>query len=227
MQQETYTGGYSSGYSSGYSGYQSSGGGFKKFNGLELIVIVLCLIAIIAVGVWGFLSANRRFRDEQRTQHIDQVLAALDQFYNNSSLEPSRRRYPISVCSNSLNEVDYELTLREHLTGQRPALDRHAYIDTGDFPRDPWGDYVTDFRNKQVPFRCPSIFVNGPATTSYEDSFPSCDFSSTRGLRQCYLFTSSVNGDSFQLGYWSEVNNAFIVYSRFRSDPLEANAVRF
>jgi hypothetical protein len=224
MQQGQYSG---SGGGYGYSSYSTAGytTGFKKFNGLELIVILLSFVAIVGVGLWGFFAANTRFRDEQRADHINQVIVALDQFYLNSSLQPSRRRYPISVCSNNLNEVDYESTLRLHLTGQRPDLDSHAYISQEDFPRDPWGTYSTVFSQKEVPFRCPNIFPTGPETPKYTDDYPACDFSSQLDYTNCYLFTSSVNGDSYQIGYWSEVNNAFIVFSRFREDFIETSIV--
>lgn len=218
----SYSSGYTS-YSSGYSGGYTSG--FKRFNGLEVGIIILTIIALIGVFTWGLLANNTMLRDQQRATHIQQVLQALDQFYVNSALQPSERAYPVSVCSSNLNEVDYEWTLKNHLTGKQVELDSHSYIDDSNFPNDPWGSYNSNFRQKAAPFRCTNIFPNGSATTQYIDGRESCDFSSANNIRYCYLFTSSVNGDSFQLGYWSEQNNAYIVYSRFREDALQVNVL--
>lgn len=225
MQQESYP---TTGYTPDYQSYTSGGGdvggymsgGFKQLNGLELIVLILSLCAVIISFVWGVFASNTGLRDNQREAHILQVLSALDQFYVNSNLDPTNRKYPVAVCSNSLNEVDYELTLRLYLTGQQVAFDKHAYIAKDDYPRDPWGDYATQFADKKTPFRCSNILPQGNATDAYFDQYPSCDFSPVNNLRSCYVFTSSVNGDSFQLGYWSEVANSFVVYSRFRSEQV-------
>lgn len=214
------TGGYDS-YSTIGIGYSNQG--FQRLNGLEIIVIIVCILSLIGAGLWGLFTSNTSLRDQQRKAHIEQVLTAMNQFYQNSSFVPSLRRYPIAVCSNNLNEVDYESTLRLHLIGKQRELDSHIYINEDNFPRDRWGEYATSFDQKKTKFRCPNILQEG--ANNYDDSYPSCDFSSTRNLNKCYLYSSSTNGDSFQLAYWSEVNNRFVVYSKFRDNQVTISTV--
>jgi hypothetical protein len=165
------------------------------------------------------MQTNAINRDQQRRSDISQVQNALDNFYLNTSNIPSRRFYPVAICSGDLNEVDFESTLRNFLTGQKPEVDPHVYIKPENFPKDRWGVYSSTFVERKVPFRCPNILPAG--STGYPDNTPSCNFSPTRRIRQCYIYTSSNNGDTYQIGYWSEAQNKFVIYKRFRQEAIQ------
>ncbi|MEM1312088.1 MAG: hypothetical protein AAGF07_01340 [Patescibacteria group bacterium] len=197
----------------------------KRINLLEIIVIVVCLISLLGISWWAFSSQNAVNRDRQRLQDISQVVNGLNEFYINSNTIPSQRAYPKAICSGSLNEVDFEFTLKRHLTGQVIELDTHKYIREEDFPRDNRGVYSTTFGEREIPYRCveklnSSKDIN-PQTQIYNDNTLSCNFSQASNLRKCYLYTSSTNGDLFRLGYWQESANRFVTYRKFRDEPLQ------
>ena len=210
------------GYSNSFQGY--SGSSYRRINILEIGTVLVSVVLIVGIFIWGLNSQNQINRDRQRNHDINEVITALEDFYINTSTIPSRRFYPISVCSGSLNEVDFELTLRQHLTGALPEIDTHTYIQPDRFPRDKWGDYATTFGDRRVDFRCPEkLTFNEQVTTNtqiYSDGYPTCNFSSRRGVNRCYLYTSSTSGDTFKIGYFQESSNQFIIYTKFREEPL-------
>jgi hypothetical protein len=210
------------GYNSGYNPYSNnfSGSSFKRINLLEVGVVLLAIVLVIGAFAWGLITTNTENRDKQRAKDIAQVINALDNFYLNSNRIPSQRIYPIAKCSSDLNEVDFEATLRSHLIGERKELDSHAYIKNEDFPRDKWGIYDVEFSKRSVPFRCPNL-VGGSQAVSYTDKYPSCNFSSTKRINKCYLYTTSNNGDTYQIGFYSESQKRFIVYKKVREEPLQ------
>ncbi len=201
----------------------------KKLNSLEKITIAICVFILIGVGLFGFISQTAANRDTQKVEDISQVLIALEQFYNNSSTIPSQRAYPVSVCSQKPNEVDYEYTLSEYLSGSREKFDSHTYIQKQSFPNDPWGQYSTIYSQNRVTTRdCPGVFISeeqNPEDNIYSDRRASCNFNNgdrtQRTLRNCYLYGSSSNGDSFELAYYSESNGRFVIYSRYRDNQYQ------
>jgi len=198
----------------------------SKINGLELILVIICVIAVIGVSVYGFNVKNAQNRDEQRGLFIREVTLALDEYYKNSSRIPSDRNYPKSVCSGDLNEVDFELTLRNHLTGLVPEKDNHAYIDPQKFPSDTWGSYVSTFESRPFAHRCAERLNLGKSGQIYYDSRNSCLFKPSLGYNKCFLY-NSVNGDSYQIGYFSESTKQFIVFEKFRDQEIKKGVAAF
>jgi hypothetical protein len=203
----------------------------KGLNLLEKITILICIVFIISSGVFGFVSQTAYNRDAQKLEDISQVLAALDQFYINSSTIPSQRAYPISVCSQKPNEVDYEYTLGEYLSGKREKFDSHIYISQDYLPNDPWGKYSQTYSQNSVSTRdCPGIFINSnqnPQDNIYADGRRSCNFNNGNTkqiiLRNCYLYGSSSNGDSFELAYFSQSAGRFVIYSKYRDSLYQVS----
>jgi ABC-type antimicrobial peptide transport system permease subunit len=196
-----------------------------RVNGLEFLVIIFSVIAVIGVGIFGFSVQEAVNRDKQRTFDMENImLPALLDFYKNSGAVENSRLYPISRCSGDLNEVDYEFTLRQNLTGRLPEVDNHTYIDQNNYPKDKSGQYSDNFKDRKVNYRCPEK-LNFSTVQSGGQIYPdyaSCNFSRSQNLRKCYLYTSTANGDTFQLGYYSESKNCFVVYTQFRSDNLKS-----
>ncbi len=193
----------------------------RPVNGLEVAIVLFSIILLIIPLIWGFWISGPSSRDEKRRHDIEQVAVALDYFYQNSNSNPSDRSYPIAICSNSANEVDFEATLRYHLTGKRPDLDNYSYIDPEKFPKDITGVYSTSLENRRSPFTCDKI-LSPTSTTIYENNYPSCNLNiSDPNLRNCYLYGSSVNGDTYYLAYYSETRNAYVFFTKFRSEPIQ------
>jgi type II secretory pathway pseudopilin PulG len=199
----------------------------KKLNLLEKATITIALLILIGITAFGFISQSARNRDTQRAEDIRVVLQAIDSFYVNSNLVPSQRAYPIAECSEKLNEVDFEFTLRQYLGGVRVSSDPHAYILPSEFPNDPWGTYDTILNDRDLELRaCPKVFneTTLAGSTIYADGAKSCNFNQRQNrYKQCYLYTSSNNGDSFELAYYSEAQGNFVIYSRFREEPIRVS----
>jgi type II secretory pathway pseudopilin PulG len=221
------SGGYA--YSEGYDGFDSFA--YKPINGTELIIIISCILSLIGVFLWGLLSTNAQNRDVQRRTDIEQVLVALDNYYLNSNTIPSNRSYPKAVCSTAANEVDFEYTLQEHLTGKRKEKDTHAYIPAESFPKDRWGAYSKTLGERKVAYRCGPLLqleTNNSNQQIYKDGVESCNFSLDRKAGRypkCYIYTTSNNGDSFALAYYSEVSGEFFYYKKFRENTVELSRI--
>lgn len=190
-----------------------------NFQLVEVLLLFVCLLILVVTFVFGIITKNTELRDAQRDNNITQVMAALDNFYNASSNVPSQRAYPIARCSNSLNEVDYEYTLRQSLTGKRNNVTLQTFVNPDLWPVDSRGRYAAEFSKRNLPFRCPNILLEN--ANSYLDNYQSCEFSSNEEKNFCYLYTSSNNGDSYQIGYYSESKDTFVVYSRFRDQGVK------
>jgi hypothetical protein len=199
-----------------------------KLNLLEIGVILFCILSIIGVFIFGFVNQSTKNRDTQRLNDISQILLALDSFYQNSSIDPSQKYYPIASCSAQLNEVDFEYSLKQYLTGKRIEKEPHQYINPSNFPKDPWGMYSQKPNQRKIKLRdCPKVFSEvGANSDIYTDQGQSCNFDrKLADYRKCYLYTSSSNGDKFELAYYSEQTGTFMVYSRFQNLPLRTESV--
>ena len=193
------------------------------FSLVEWILVFIMVVILLSIGIWGFVRQGAVNRDEQRRFDIDQVVLALDNYYLNSSQVPSNRFFPIATCSQDTNEVDYELTARLALTGQIPEVSSHPYISNDTFPTDERGQYDQTLSDRALPYRCPTKLSDRARQGGdiYLD-FPSCNFSSQGQKRNvyCYTYTSTNNGDTFRLGYFSESRNGFIILEKVRDGQL-------
>lgn len=201
---------------------------YRGVNGFEVIIVLVGILAMFISGLVGFNIQSAVNRDLQRKHDIDQVLIAINQFYLNSSPIPSARKYPASSCSSRSNEVDYEFALKQQLTGQRRDIDNHAYIKLQDFPVDPWGQYSSQKKDRQIALRTCSggkEFEQGDGAV-YADGSPSCNFrSSEEKYRQCYLYTSNPSADQFELAYYSESKKGFITFARTNNSAVREGFV--
>jgi len=198
---------------------------YRPINGLEWFVMILSVVLLVGIVSWGFMTQNNYNRDRQRENDLlRQVIPALDSFYQNSSTIEKKRFYPKAVCSGDLNEVDFELTLREQLAGAIPEIENHTYIPNDQFPKDRSGVFANTFPARKVPYRCPNV-LNFDVVEKNQiiyNNFPSCVFNLAKNLKKCYLYTSSSSGDEFRVAYFSENNNCFLVYRKFRSEALQS-----
>jgi len=219
------TGAYSQGNNSNGNSSKS-----ERVNLLEISLILVTILIIFCAGIWGYFSQRNKLKDRQKESDINQIILALDAFYQNSSLTPGERSYPIAVCSGKPNEVDYEYTLRQYLTGQRLQFDTHPYVLNENFPQDKQAVTSEFLAQREVSLRdCPQVFNTGEGLKNdlpiYSDeNYRSCNFdSNTRKFRRCYLYTSSASGDSFELAYYSEARRSFVIYSKFRDQDLKVS----
>ena len=201
----------------------------RSTNALENTLIVLIILFLIISSVLGFMDTGKQKRDSQKREDILNLIEALEEFYANSRPEQDKRFYPIALCSENPNEIDYEWTLRRHLTGQNKNVDTHMYIAPSDFPRDQSGVYNKLVSDRALPFKCSQVLSSDQEGQVYQDGYPSCNFSTQKPkFKNCYLYVSSNNGDSFSLGYYSQSQNSFIIFSKFReTDLVQTNLSRF
>jgi hypothetical protein len=202
--------------------------GYRGVNGFEVLIVIIGLIAMVVSGLVGFNIQSAVNRDLQRKHDINQVLIAINQFYINSDPIPSNRKFPSASCSSRANEVDYEFSLKQQLTGQRREVDTHAYIKLQDFPLDPWGIYSVNVSERQIPIRnCSSggIFAQNNSKV-YPDGAQSCNFrSSDQKFRNCYLYTSNPSRDQFELAYYSESRSGFVTFARSNDNQVRESFV--
>jgi type II secretory pathway pseudopilin PulG len=230
MLKNTYKFQYNS-YPSSYQNTSFGGASFdtqsyKPLNGLELIVVILSVIFLVFSLIFGYLNADTVNRDLQRKTQIDQILDTLDNFYLNSNTIPSNRAYPVAICDSLPNTVDFELTLREYLTGKRPEKDTHIYIQPANWPNDRWGEYSKTIGERKISLKCVDK-LQLPTVEStqniYKDGSESCNYSLAQNNKkyyQCFLYGSSTNGDKYSLGYYNEATNKMQVYTKFRDSKL-------
>jgi hypothetical protein len=192
------------------------------FNRFESLIIVLCLSTLTISFLIGYFQEQKINRDLQRQEHIEKVVQALDAYYLNSSKILSARKYPVSSCSSRLNPVDYEFTVKQHLTGKRKEFSTNNYLEGFDFPNDPKGIYSETFESRKIDLTsCPSQF-NNTAKSIYPDKTASCNFSSGKDkkYKMCYTYASSSVGDQYQIAYYSEAKGKFQIYSKLRNEDL-------
>jgi hypothetical protein len=193
-------------------------------NLFEKLILIVVLIPLIVFFIQGFSEQNTFNKDDRKKQDILEVIKGLDLFYLNSATLESNRNYPVSKCSGQLNEVDYEYTLNRSLTGRNLKEDTNIYIDPKDFPNDPFGNYAVKKLDRKVPFRtCPSIQKNeSDNILVYKSSEKSCNFSITESqkLPNCYLYSTDQNGLSYKIGYYSEQKKGFVIWDKFKNNPV-------
>ncbi len=191
---------------------------FKITTRRTKIIEGIMVLTPIVVGLVLFgLTFQVHARDSHKEKDIAQIIAALRLFYENSSDVEGNRVYPISLDS-QINEVDYEYTLRLHLTGQT-RLDRHAYVPEDNYPTDPWGVYTQSLVEREAPFNRLEGLPFSAEQREYLDGFPSCNFNSTeRRFSRCYLYASNGSGETFRVGYYSEVREGLVIYSETRNN---------
>jgi type II secretory pathway pseudopilin PulG len=197
----------------------------KSITGVETLVVLFVVITLISITIWGFIGQSEKNKDLQKQTDFEvNIIPALIEFYKNSGTGvESTKAYPVAKCSSDLNEVDYEFTLRKTLAGEFKELDTFNYLTKEKFPVDREGIYTLNFNERKIPYRCPeklNLSTSKNNLPIYEDGFKSCNFSSLNNFNNCYLYTSSGNGDKFQLAYYSVSDKCFIVYSKFRSENI-------
>jgi hypothetical protein len=200
---------------------------YQTFNGWELIIMVFSVIILVVALIYGVIAKGPSNRDSQRIFDMNQVSLALDSFYTNSNLIPSQRYYPISACDGSANTVDYEYTLREYLTGKKVEKETRVFVKPSDWKFDQWGTYSNSLGDRKIVQKCQPLLrldPNNKTAPIYSDGTQSCNYSSSQNnsaFYKCYLYGSSVNGDKYTLGYYSEEKGQMVISTKFRSDKTK------
>ncbi len=209
-----------------YNGYDYSGeNSAGRINGLEIIVVVVVLIAVIISSVLGYFAGKRENQDAQKSHDIAEVIKSLNYFY------AANNAYPIRQCSEDLNPIDFELTLERNLTGKVSKIGTSKYLK-GDLPRDFTGEYTNNYNSYIYNLPCASLIQDTVTKTGqvYQNGVEACNYNrspvktknnpNAKILFRCYLYTSSVSGDKYSLGYYSETMGKFVIYTKFRADKI-------
>lgn len=208
----------------GYNSEYSYNDDFKSINLGEFLLVIFCIIALLFSLFLGFYNQNYINKDNQKKFDINQVLKALESYYISSNTVPSLRYYPQSLCSEKLNEVDYDYTLRIYLTGLDITLEPNTYIFPDKWPFDKSGKYATYLKDRKIPLKsCDRVYKNlQNLDNRIYDFGNSCQFNITnKDYRNCYLYSGYSGGEKFELAYFSESKNVLVVYSRFRDGILK------
>ena len=209
-----------------YSNY-NSGGEWESLHILDFILLIIS-VCLIFIPVWiGVSSQNIRNQITQKERDMNQVILALNNFFKASSNIPSERKYPISVCSGQPNEVDYEWTLNRHLTGKEVNVEPFAHITPNDFPLDIWGEYSMTTNNRPIKLRSCDGVLGSPNANNlvYSTGAKSCNFAKINAntkFRNCYLYSTDNRGFRYQLAYYNEEIDKYILFTKNR----EAKMVR-
>ncbi len=214
---------YYSKYSSGYEKAKKD----PVITGLEAVLVLFSVLLLAGSFGFGVINSRPINQDKKKRHDINQIIAALDMYYINSDSIENKRTYPVAVCADQANEIDFEYTLRNHLSGQNQNENSHAFIPSELFPRDDWGRYSIKFENRQVPFDCAKEITHGANGEVYPNGYPSCNFSlSRKDFQKCYLYGSSVNGDSYKLVYYSEANDYLVRIDKFRDEDIKQSIIK-
>lgn len=187
----------------------------RKWGLVGRIIVGLTLLSVGWQFFSGYVAKSNELVDEKKSREIAAVMQSLSEFYKDSSPFLENRYYPIAKCSNDLNEFDFEYTLRGEVTGKKPGSLTQEYIKVGDFPSDSKGSYTNDLSNN---FKCTeSLSASEQTKGKYFDNSRHCNFN-INSQRNCYLYTSSLIGDSYKIAYWSPYYKKFVVFSKFRDE---------
>jgi hypothetical protein len=210
--------------------YSSYGGGdFQTLHILDFICLFLVLCLVTIPLYLGITSQNLANQVDQKKFQIAQVQKALDSYFVASSNIPGERKYPTSVCSGQPNEVDYEYTLLRHLSGQETKLNNFAYINDKDFPLDPFGYYSNTKNNRPIKLRiCEGVFDQSNSNQVYPDNLRSCNFQKNHPdtkYRNCYLYSTDNRGFEYQLAYYDEVKDQYVIATKNREQKATITVV--
>lgn len=192
-----------------------------SFNLLEVLIYFLCVSLLVGLFYIGFAKRENQLYDEKRVADVGVVIQALEDYYNNSNFIPEKRQYPISLCSNTvLNSVDYEFVVKKALVGKEGKIDTFEYIKPSNYSNDPKAKTTPALKNRPDNQDC----FSNMSTQTIDEYLPitgnSCLFDGGN-YKYCYLYTSSVTGDSFRIAYYSEAKKSFVIYEKFRDGDLK------
>lgn len=188
---------------------------FQSLTLLETFIITICLFVIIFAVIVGLLDQIKVNNDKIRIRNMVSVTKALASFYNDSSSIEFTRRFPISECSTSSpNSVDYEKTLNLTLTGQTigQASNGFRYIESNSYPQDLKAEFINS-----SPIAC-----GDPKTTNSNNA---CNHRPESGKNFCYLYSTSPNGDRYNLSFYSESKNRLVTLTQLRNDKLQVDNI--
>jgi hypothetical protein len=208
-----------------YSTYDV-GIGIGRLRILDYLLLFISLLLIVLPFINGISYQNMDNINAQKEKDFAQLNKALTYFFESSSSIPSQRKYPISVCSGQPNEVDFEYTLRRHLTGKIKELDNFEHIKDENFVSDRLGFYSVNTNERKVKLRdCDQVFgVEIGNNKVYDNGYKSCNFqkdSKDTTLRNCYLYASDNRGFQYQLAYYDEKTDKYNIFTKFREDDIK------
>lgn len=216
----------------------------RSIGGRGRLIVITGLILLAVLFAFGFFRHKDTIDDRNKNQDIGYIIRALNSYYDDSSEYIEGRHYPIALCSSNLNSFDFEYTLRKALTGKSAGNTLQNYIDTQNYPQDRLGKYVSKFsdydglKSDKIGERTPiyncrdklPYIEGGKDKNSYFDGRAICTFDNRFDMlafdfstnRNCYLYTSTSNGDAYKLAFFSGANNKYVVYTQYRNDPLKS-----
>jgi hypothetical protein len=206
-----------------YSNYSDSSN-FERLHLLDYILLLLGIIIVVSPFFAGYSSQIAVNQTVQKERHFKELFKSLDSYFVDSNSIPSARVYPKSLCTGQPNEVDFEYTLRNHLTGKVKEIINHAYIKDQDFPLDPYGEYSYTATERKTPLRnCEQVFgIQSTKSQIYDNNYKSCNYkrdSKDTKFRNCYLYATDEKSFKYQLAFYDEDKDKYIIYSKYLDEP--------
>ena len=161
--------------------------------GKSLLVgfIILNILAL----VFGLYRGRQQGINNNKRNDITSVIAMLDQYYDASATSNVDKSYPIAECTSELNSYDYDVSLKQALA---------SVVTTDQMPFDELGNYSK----------------NNPRTDCETVDTNYCQLD-LKNNKNCYVYTSSISGDEYTIGYWNLLKGKFRYCTKFRTDPLD------
>ena len=189
----------------------------QKFSLLEFIIIALCIFFVLFSVLAGVINQTKINEDKIRIRNLISLTKILDQYYNDSSSAPYSRRFPISQCSTSEpNSIDFEHTLYQSLTG----IEKNSfkYLEPAQFPQ----DLKATFKDQLKPDCLKSFDTN-----QYSSNNRACDYNTSKAKSFCYLYATSSTGDKYDLSFYSDSKNKFVLLSQLRDNDPTSESIDF
>jgi hypothetical protein len=206
-----------------YSNINDSGS-YERLHILDYLLLLIGLLLVITPFIVGYSSQISLNQTSQKERHFKEIFKSLDSYFTDSNSIPSDRQYPISLCTGQPNEVDYEYTLRNHLTGKVKEIINHPYINDNNYPLDPYGVYSETKTDRKLPLRkCDQVFgIQNSTTQIYDNKYKSCNYkrdSTDTRYRNCYLYATDEKGFKYQLAFYDENKDMYVIYTKYRDEP--------
>ncbi|MGL4758842.1 MAG: hypothetical protein ACRCXZ_05875 [Patescibacteria group bacterium] len=183
----------------------------QKFSLLETLIITICAFFVLGSIILGLIYQHRVNQDKIKIRNLASVSRALEQYYNDSSSSEYSRKYPVSQCSTSNpNSVDFEHTLYLILTGQ--DKNTNIYIEQKDYPQD------TNAKYQEITDNNCNGFLKQFDTSKYSPNNKECVYQPENKKNNCYLYSTSPEGDRFTLSFFSESKGVMAKITKLRAN---------
>lgn len=190
----------------------------QKFTLIETLVVSVCLFLLLGSVIFGIYNQSKVNQDKIKIRNLMSIAKALEQYYNDSSSSEYSRKYPISQCSTTEpNHTDFEHTLYINLSGVIP--NSFKYVEPVSYPQDPNAKFQPLGEDK-----CNNLLQSFDRQ-KYSINNQECNYVPEKGINNCYMYSTSPEGDRYTLAFYSESRGKLIKISRLQANIIKADGI--